>query len=76
MPTPTEFWNWTHTDPKTGKRRTTRWKMQRAHAEASLIDPEPVEHTREVRMLPSEPSEQHMTGAFLHAPRKPPKNGA
>ena len=67
MPTPTEYWNWKFTDD-TGKRRTTRWKLKRVDALATLKDPEPVEHTREVRNLPDNTSEHHLTSAFMKKP--------
>jgi hypothetical protein len=35
---------WRCTNPLTGRRYTTRWRMTEAEARERLIDPEPVEH--------------------------------
>lgn len=69
MPTPTEYWRWTFTD-ESGKRRTTSYWMQLSQAVKVLKDPEPVEGTRQVRLLPNGPDEHHLTSAFLNA-KKP-----
>lgn len=61
--TPTEFWLWEHTDAQ-GRRRKTTWKMTRVDAMARLKDATPVEQSREVRHLPANQQEWHMTGAF------------
>jgi hypothetical protein len=37
---------WWFTDPRTGRRKITRWLMAEEEARATLIDPEPVESTR------------------------------
>lgn len=65
MPTPTEFFFWRYTD-ELGKRRTTTWRMDRARAMATLKDPEPVESSREVRNLPDNPGEHHLTSGFMN----------
>ena len=70
MPTTTEFWNWRHTDDA-GKRRTTRWKLTRANALATLRDPEPDDSTREVRNLPSSHDEWDLTSDFLKGSSRP-----
>lgn len=68
MPTPTEFFYWRYTADD-GKRRTTTWKMNRARALETLKDPEPVESSREVRNLPDNPSEHHLTSGFMNRGR-------
>ena len=56
MHTPTEFFLWWIVDERTGKRRRTTYKMQRADAEERFPGAEPDLQTREVRNLP-EPGE-------------------
>lgn len=68
--TPTEYWFWRHTDER-GRRRTTRYRLTRAEALASLRDPEPVESSREVRNLPDTPGEYQTPGDFLKASSEP-----
>jgi len=63
MPTPTEFFRWWIVDERTGTRRLTTYKMQRADAASRYPGAEPNLQSREVRQLP-EPSE-------IHGNRKP-----
>lgn len=62
-----ELWRWTHIDSLSGKRVTTRYLLKEVDAKARLVEPERVENTKEVRLVPSDsggPAEWHMTGAF------------
>lgn len=49
MTSPLELWLFTVTDPLTGKRRRTTYRLTFEEARARYVDPVPVEHSREVR---------------------------
>jgi len=58
MAVPTEFFRWWIVDERTGKRRRTTYKMQRADAEERFPGAAPDLQSREVRQLPA-PGEIH-----------------
>ncbi len=52
-----EFFCWWITDPDTGARRRTAYRMDREDAEQRFPGAEPIEATRELRNLPETPAE-------------------
>jgi hypothetical protein len=58
-----EFWRWAYTDPETGARKRTTYRMSREDAEQRFPGAEPIEGTREVRNLPDGPEEWDSAGA-------------
>jgi hypothetical protein len=53
MPIPTEFFRWWITDERTGKRRSTTYRMRRDEAAERFPDAEPDLDSREIRDLPA-----------------------
>jgi hypothetical protein len=57
-----EFFRWVVTDPETGARRRTSYRMDREEAEQRFPGAVPDEATREVRDLPDSPAEWQSAG--------------
>lgn len=67
MPT-VEFWRWEITDPVTGKRSKTRYRMREADALATDATATKVPGSLELRELPESPRSQS-TGDYTADPR-------